>query len=194
MTSRKRFTPKIFIFFPYCTTFFPNSFTTLSLYSLDFFLIILWFFFSTVFTFSSVLHLFILVKNEPFSSHNLMTLFPYFFLLLKRFDSVVFALCIFFLWKTLLLSAVICLREDHGAAGTEQDRPPSEAGGDPQPGQLLQGSYSRAEGQGVEGPVQLWSSGWDDTQPYLCVIIAALCLYLPRTQRLFQGGYNVKCV
>lgn len=28
-------------FFPYCTTFFPNSFTTLSLYSLDFFLIIL---------------------------------------------------------------------------------------------------------------------------------------------------------
>lgn len=29
------------------------------------------------------------------------------------------------------------MREDHGAAGAEQNRPPPETGGDPQPGQLL---------------------------------------------------------
>ena len=47
------------------------------------------------------------------------------------------------------------MRENHGAAGPEQDRPPPAAGGDPQPGQLLQGADSRAEGQGAKGPVQL---------------------------------------
>lgn len=45
--------------------------------------------------------------------------------------------------------------ENHGAAGPEQDRPPPTAGGDPQPGQLLQSANSGAEGKGTEGPVQL---------------------------------------
>lgn len=45
------------------------------------------------------------------------------------------------------------MREDHGAAGPEQDRPPPAAGGDPEPGQLLQGADPRAEGKGAEGPV-----------------------------------------
>lgn len=53
------------------------------------------------------------------------------------------------------VSAVICMRENHGAAGPEQDRPSPATGGDPQSGQLLQGANSRAEGKGNEGPVQL---------------------------------------
>lgn len=55
------------------------------------------------------------------------------------------------------VSAVIGMWENYGVAGPEQDRPPSETGGDPQPGQLLQGAHARAEGQGCEGTVQLWS-------------------------------------
>lgn len=54
--------------------------------------------------------------------------------------------------------------EDHGAAGTERDRPPPASGGHPQPGQFLQSADSRAESQGAEGSVQLWSSRYANNQ------------------------------
>lgn len=55
---------------------------------------------------------------------------------------------------------VISVQQDHRAAGPEWDRPPSTPSGHPQPGQLLQSSDPRSEGQGAQGSVQLWPSRW----------------------------------
>lgn len=57
-------------------------------------------------------------------------------------------------------SEVVSVQQDHGAAGPERDRPPPAAGGHPQPGLLLQGPHAGAEGQGAQGPVQLWPPGY----------------------------------
>lgn len=63
----------------------------------------------------------------------------------------------------LVVSAVICVWEDHGAPGAEQDRSPPEAGCDPQPGQLLQSADSGSESKSSQGPIQFWSSRYKIT-------------------------------
>lgn len=70
------------------------------------------------------------------------------------------------------ITAVVSMWEDHGAAGPKQDWPSPASGGDPQSGQFLQGADSRAEGEGPQRTVQLWSSRYVDNNSFVssCVL------------------------